>query len=113
MMMKSIIKTGLLGMALGCSLLVVSLEQDAPHAGEDTRGSLAQQKPGQEVSGHNLTVKSQQAYIAELYRAREKLQSLGEENSELYLSIENAIALNEELFDDAGYWRAHYLGPSS
>ena len=112
-MKTKVIKTGLLGLALGCSLLVVSLEQDAPHAGENALGYFAKESISQQGERQDLLVKSQQAYMAELYRAREKLQSLGEENSELYLSIENAIALNEELFDDAGYWRAHYLGPSS
>ena len=112
-MMKNVMKTGLLATALGCSLLVVSLEQDAPHAGENALGYFARESTAQQGVRQNLLVESQQTYIAELYRAREKLQSLGEENSELYLSIENAIALNEELFDDAGYWRAHYMNPSS
>ena len=112
-MMKNVMNTGLLGLALGCSLFVVSLEQDAPHAGENAIGYIAKESTAQEGIRQNLLIESQQAYIAELYRAREKLQSLGEENSELYLSIENAIALNEELFDDAGYWRAHYLSPAS
>ncbi|WP_446508632.1 hypothetical protein [Photobacterium sp. DNB22_13_2] len=107
MMMNSVMKTSLLGIALGCSLLVVSLEQDGPQAGEGSQSYAAQSQ------SQNPSVQIQQDYIAELYRAREKLQSLGEENSELFLSIENAIALNEELFDDAGYWRAHYLSPSS
>ncbi|MCQ1057246.1 hypothetical protein ACQKPX_05580 [Photobacterium sp. DNB23_23_1] len=107
--MNSVITTGLLGMALGCSLLVVSLEQDGPQAGEGSRSqSYAAQSQSQSPS-----VQIQQDYIAELYRAREKLKMLGEENSALFLSIENAIAINEELFDDAGYWRAHYLSPSS
>lgn len=106
--MNGVMKTGLLGLALGCSLLVVSLEQDAPQAGEGPQGYAVQSR-----SSQNQSVQIQQDYIAELYKAREKLQSLGEENAELFLSIENAIALNEELFDDAGYWRAHYLSPSS
>ena len=112
-MMKNLMKTGLLGLALGGSLLVVSLEQDAPHAGENAIGYFAKETTSQEGVRQNLLVEYQQLYMTELYRAREKLQSLGEENSELYLSIENAIALNEELFDDAGYWRAHYMNPSS
>ena len=43
MMMKNLMKTGLLGLALGCSLLVVSLEQDAPHAGENEIGYFAKE----------------------------------------------------------------------
>ncbi|MGF1700943.1 hypothetical protein L4D09_11615 [Photobacterium makurazakiensis] len=51
----------------------------------------------------------QHDYLSQLYKAKGSLIEFGEENSPLYLTIENAIKINEELLDDAEYWRDHYI----
>ncbi|MCW8327204.1 hypothetical protein MD588_00115 [Photobacterium sp. SDRW27] len=55
----------------------------------------------------------QQANLNELYQVRKQLVELGEEDSDLYLAVLNAIDTSQQLVDEAVYWQSAELQPAS